>query len=109
MRLERDRVRSDHDGQWSTGRVEIAPGGVDPGNAGAETDGVDQPDRVAAAISGPVVMHEYLLADPVNSTVTELALWSDGPVQTAWPAVTDTAVLDALAAPLCTAYLDSCP
>lgn len=70
---------------------------------------VDEPDRVAAAISGPVVLHEYLLADPFNSTVTELALWSDSPTQTPWPAVTDTAVLDALGAPLCTAYLGSCP
>jgi len=70
---------------------------------------VDQPDRLAAAISGPVVLHEYLLADPVNSTLTELALWSDAPPRTPWPAVTDTAVLDALGAPLCTAYIDSCP
>ncbi len=70
---------------------------------------VDQPDRVAAAISGPVVLHEYLLADPVNSTVTELALWSRAPARTPWPAVTDTDVLDALGAPLCTAYIGSCP
>jgi hypothetical protein len=70
---------------------------------------VDQPDRLAAAISGPVVMRQYLLADPLNSTLTELALWSDAPPQTPWPAVTDTAVLDALGAPLCTAYIDSCP
>ena len=70
---------------------------------------VDQPDRMAAVVSGPVVLHQYLLADPVNSTVTELALWSDAPAQTAWPSVTDTAVLDALGAPLCTAYVDSCP
>lgn len=70
---------------------------------------VDQPDRVAAAISGPVVLHEYLLADPYNSTVTELALWSQAPARTPWPAVTDTAVLDALGAPLCTAYIGSCP
>jgi len=70
---------------------------------------VDQPDRLAAAISGPVILHEYLLADPVNSTLTELALWSEAPPQTPWPAVTDTAVLDALGAPLCTAYIDSCP
>ena len=69
---------------------------------------VEEPGRLAAAISGPVVMHEYLLADPVNSTVTELALWSDAPPSTPWPAVTDTAVLDALGAPLCTAYIDSC-
>jgi hypothetical protein len=70
---------------------------------------VDQPDRLAAAISGPVVMRQYLLADRLNSTLTELALWSDAPPQTPWPAVTDTAVLDALGAPLCTAYIDSCP
>ena len=70
---------------------------------------VDQPDRFAAAISGPVILHEYLLADPVNSTVTELALWSDSPPRTPWPMVSDTGVLDALGAPLCTAYIDSCP
>lgn len=70
---------------------------------------VDQPDRFAAAVSGPVILHEYLLADPVNSTVTELALWSDSPLQTPWPSISDTDVLDALGAPLCTAYIDSCP
>jgi hypothetical protein len=80
------------------------------GNPGASASlVVDEPDRIAAAISGPVVVHQYLLADPVNSTVTELALWSQAPVQTPWPALTDTAVLDALAAPLCTAYVGSCP
>ncbi|MGI9126479.1 MAG: ATPase [Mycobacterium sp.] len=70
---------------------------------------VDQPDRIAAVISGPVILHEYLLADPVNSTVTELALWSQALPLTPWPTLTDTDVLDALGAPLCTAYLDSCP
>ncbi len=70
---------------------------------------VDEPDRFAAVISGPVVLHEYLVADPVNSTLTELALWSDAPAQTSWPTLTDTAVLDALGAPLCTAYIGSCP
>lgn len=70
---------------------------------------VEEPDSLVAAISGPVVLHEYLFADTVNSTVTELSLWSEGPAQVPWPAVTDSAVLDALAAPLCTAYLDSCP
>jgi hypothetical protein len=69
---------------------------------------VDQPERFAAAISGPTILHEYLLADPVNSTITELALWSDSPPRTPWPLVSDTAVLDALGAPLCTAYIDSC-
>lgn len=69
---------------------------------------VDQADRFAAAISGPVVLHEYLLADAVNSTVTELALWSQSPPQIPWPLVSDTGVLDALGTPLCTAYIDSC-
>jgi hypothetical protein len=70
---------------------------------------VDEPVRMAAAISGPVILHEYLLADPVNSTITELSLWSDSPPQTPWPTLADTAVLDALGAPLCTAYIGSCP
>ncbi len=70
---------------------------------------VDQPNRLAAVISGPVILHQYLLADPVNSTITELALWSQSPPQDPWPLITDTGVLDALAAPLCTAYLGSCP
>ncbi len=70
---------------------------------------VDQPDRMAAVISGPVILHQYLVADPVNSTLTELALWSDAPPQDPWPMITDTTVLDALAAPLCTAYVGSCP
>lgn len=70
---------------------------------------IDQPDRFAAAISGPVVLHEYLLADPVNSTVTELALWVDAPARRPWPAISDTDVLEAMGLPLCTAYIDSCP
>jgi hypothetical protein len=70
---------------------------------------VADPDRVAAAVSGPVILHEYLLADPASSTITELSLWSDSPPQTPWPAVADPTVLDALAAPLCTAYISSCP
>ncbi len=70
---------------------------------------VDQPNRMAAVISGPVILHQYLLADPVNSTITELALWSEAPVRDRWPLITDTVVLDSLAAPLCTAYIGSCP
>lgn len=70
---------------------------------------VDEPDRMAAVVSGPTLLHEYLVANPNNSTVTELALWSTAPPLTPWPALTDTKVLDALAAPLCSAYLGSCP
>jgi hypothetical protein len=69
-----------------------------------------EPNRVAAVLSAPdrTVLHQYLLADPRNSTLTELALWSTPAPGVAWPAVSDASVLDALAAPLCTAYLDSC-
>ena len=69
---------------------------------------LDEPGRFAAVVSGPVVLHEYLLADPATSTVTELALWSTAPLQTPYPTVSDSTVLDALAAPLCEAYLGSC-
>jgi hypothetical protein len=68
------------------------------------------PDRVAAVISvpGEQVMHEYLLADPESSTVVELAMWSALPPQVDWPAVSDGAVFEAMAAPLCSAYIGSC-
>jgi hypothetical protein len=66
-------------------------------------------DRMAAVVSGPVILHQYLVANPANSTVTELALWSTAPPLTAWPSEADDAVLDALGAPLCTAYIGSCP
>ena len=69
---------------------------------------LDEPGRLAAVISGPVVMHEYLLADPATSTVTELAFWSNSPPQIPYPTLRDSSVLDALGAPLCEAYLSSC-
>ena len=68
-----------------------------------------EPDRMAAVVSGPVILHQYLLANPANSTITELALWSTAPPLTPWPATGDDMVLDALGAPLCTAYIGSCP
>lgn len=73
---------------------------------------LDEPGRFAAVVSGPVILHEYLLADPSTSTVTELALWSSARAQTPdpipYPILSDSAVLDALGAPLCEAYLGSC-
>ena len=69
---------------------------------------LDEPDRLAAVISGPVILHQYLLADPVSSTVTELALWSSAPPAIPYPTLSDTAVLDSLGTPLCSAYLGSC-
>jgi hypothetical protein len=70
---------------------------------------VDEPDRVAAVISGPVILHEFLVASPANSTVTELALWATAPPLIAWPMGGDETVLEELGAPLCTAYIGSCP
>jgi hypothetical protein len=70
---------------------------------------LDEPGRMAAVISGPVILHQYLLANTANSTISELALWSTAPPLTPWPVTADAAVLDALAAPLCSAYLGSCP
>ena len=70
---------------------------------------VDEPDRLAAVVSGPVILHQYLLANPANSTISELALWSYGPPLTAWPSVADEAILESMSVPLCTAYLGSCP
>jgi hypothetical protein len=70
----------------------------------------NDPRRIGAVISNASrqVMHEYLLADPNNSTIVELAMWSSLPPQVDWPAVADAQVLDAMAAPLCSAYLGSC-
>jgi phosphoribosylformylglycinamidine synthase len=45
----------------------------------------DEPDRMAAVIGGPVILHQYLVANPGNSTITELAMWSTAPPLTAWP------------------------
>ena len=69
----------------------------------------DEPNRAAAVISGPVIMHTYLLAHVASSTISELTLWSSGPPQVAWPAMADDPVLDAMTTPLCDAYIASCP
>lgn len=70
----------------------------------------NESDRVGAVISetGSRVMRVYLLADPASSTVVEVALWTTLPTQVEWRPVPDTQVFDAIAAPLCTAYLGSC-
>lgn len=68
----------------------------------------DDGDRMAAVVGGPVILHQYLVANPGNSSVTELAMWSTAPPLTPWPAIGDAAVLDAMGAPLCAAYIGSC-
>ncbi len=79
-----------------------------PGNPPSIT--TERTGRLAAVVSrdGGRVLHQYLLADPANSTVVELAMWSSTPPQVAWSAPADDRVLDALADPLCTAYIGSC-
>jgi hypothetical protein len=69
----------------------------------------NEPNRMAAVISGPVVMHTYLVAHVASSTVSELSLWSAGPPQVPWPTIADDSVLNAMVAPLCDAYIASCP
>jgi hypothetical protein len=69
----------------------------------------DEPNRMVAVISGPVVMHTYLVAHVASSTVSELTLWSSRPPQVPWPSMADDAVLDSMTAPLCDAYIASCP
>lgn len=69
---------------------------------------VTEPNRLAAVVAGPVLAHTYLVAHPQSSTLSELTLWSTAPPGTPWPVVDDAAVLDAMTAPLCAAYLNSC-
>jgi hypothetical protein len=69
----------------------------------------DEPIRMAAVISGPVIMHTYLVAHVASSTISELTLWSSGPSQAPWPMMADNKVLDSMTAPLCEAYIASCP
>jgi hypothetical protein len=69
----------------------------------------DEPNRMAAVISGPVIMHTYLVAHAASSTISELTLWSAGSPQVPWPSMADNQVLDSMTAPLCEAYIASCP
>ncbi len=69
----------------------------------------DEPNRMAAVISGPVIMHTYLVAHVASSTISELTLWSQAPPQVPWPSTADNQELDSMTAPLCEAYIASCP
>jgi hypothetical protein len=69
---------------------------------------IDEPNRLAAVISGPVIMHTYLVAHPENSTISELTLWSSETPQVPWPVISDAQVLDAMTSPVCAAYIGSC-
>lgn len=70
-----------------------------------------EPNRVAAVIAGPVIARQFLLVDPASSTIAELVFWRNAagwPPAPGWPAVREDQVLDAMADPLCRAYLGSC-
>ncbi len=99
-------------GQNASSVFNIAAAALRGCQLGAQTESpsltTDEPNRLAAVISGPVIMHTYLVAHPENSTISELTLWSSGQPQVAWPVVPDSQVLDAMAAPLCAAYIGSC-
>jgi hypothetical protein len=69
----------------------------------------DEQTRMAAVISGPVIMHTYLVAHVASSTISELTLWSTAPPQIPWPSMADAPQLDSMTAPLCEAYIASCP
>ena len=69
------------------------------------------PDRFAAVISGPVIVHQYLLVDPRSSTISELSFSVVGDADSpavSWPTMADAEVFDAMAPRLCAAYLGSC-
>jgi hypothetical protein len=72
----------------------------------------DDTNRMAAVISGvlpgQLVLHEYLLINPDNGTIVEVAMWASTPPRVDWPTVPDGQILDAMAAPLCKAYIGSC-
>lgn len=68
----------------------------------------EEPGRLAVVTSGAVVLHQYLVAHPESSSVSELALWTSTPSDVAWPYVSDEEVFEYMTAPLCTAYVSSC-
>jgi hypothetical protein len=69
---------------------------------------VDEPNRLSAVISGPTILHTYLVAQPENSTISELTLWGTDAVQPPWPIISDGQVLDAMSSAACAAYVGSC-
>jgi hypothetical protein len=101
-----------HGGQDASSVFDIAAAALRGCQLGAAAESpsitIDEPDRLAAVISGPVLMHTYLVAHPENSTVSELTLWASEPAQLPWPIISDSQVLDAMTSPVCAAYVGSC-
>jgi hypothetical protein len=101
-----------HGGQNASSVFDVAAAALRGCQLGATAESpsvtFDEPNRLAAVISGPVIMHTYLVAHPENSTISELTLWSSDPPQVAWPVISDAQVLDAMTSPVCAAYIGSC-
>ncbi len=99
-------------GQNARSVFDIAEAALRGCQLGAATESpsvtVDEPNRLSAVISGPTVLHTYLLAQPENSTISELTLWGVDPVQLPWPIISDSQVLDAMSSSVCAAYVGSC-
>jgi len=100
------------DGSAVTSVFDIAAGAVRGCQLGAAAESpsvtVDEPNRLSAVVSGPTMLHTYLVAQPENSTISELTLWASDPVQLPWPIISDAQVLDAMSSSMCAAYLGSC-
>jgi hypothetical protein len=114
MRAEVVHWRGDtgHGGQSATSVFDVAEAalrGCQQGAAGESPSvTVDEPNRLSAVISGPTMVHTYLVAHPENSTVSELTLWGTDSVQPPWPIISDGQVLDAMSSAVCAAYVGSC-
>lgn len=72
----------------------------------------EAPDQLAAVISGPEVLHQFLVVHPQSSTISEVSMWAPSglvlPPVPSWPVIADAAVFDAMTTPLCAAYLGAC-
>jgi hypothetical protein len=72
----------------------------------------DRDGGLAAVITGPQIVHQYLVAHPQSSTIAELVFWATPPplgaLAVPWSAPPDGQVLAAVTEALCAAYLSSC-
>lgn len=89
-----------------------------PGVVGLDAQGLDEHSghhilaptaAITEAGTSPQVAHVYLISDLHNGIVVEVAMWSTSPPAVEWPTINDDQLLAAMvAAPLCTAYVNSC-
>lgn len=72
----------------------------------------DRDGGLVAVITGPQLVHQYLVAHPQSSTIAELVFWATpsplGAPPVPWSAPADGQVLETMTEALCAAYLSSC-